>query len=199
MLQEWLKASQARLRTYQWIETTVVTKDGQEKSRKQDQCYYGADGKLVKIPMGSQSSDSGGGPLLGRALREAAKEDMEKYLKQAGDLVHSYVPPDSARIHEAVAAGNFAVSPQGQQARLDFQNYLKQGDKLSIDVEVATSRLTGIQVSSYLDDPQDAVTLAVTMGVLPDGTIYPAQTVLDAKAKGVTVTVDNSGYRPLSQ
>ena len=32
-LQQWLKASQAQLRAYQWIETTAVTMDGEEKSR----------------------------------------------------------------------------------------------------------------------------------------------------------------------
>src|SRR5687767_10698531 len=51
MLQQWMKASQAQLRTYEWVETTVVAKDGQEKSRKQNRCYYGADGKLQKTPI----------------------------------------------------------------------------------------------------------------------------------------------------
>jgi hypothetical protein len=32
------------------------------------------------------------------------------------------------------------------------------------------------------------------MSTLPDGTIYTAKTVLNAPAKGVTVTVENSGY-----
>jgi hypothetical protein len=42
------------------------------------------------------------------------------------------------------------------------------------------------------------VLLDVGMGVLPDGTIYTARTVLDAKAKGLTVTVENTGYRKTS-
>jgi len=31
--------------------------------------------------------------------------------------------------------------------------------------------------------------------VLPDGTIYTARTTLNVKAKEMTVTVENSGYR----
>ena len=58
-----------------------------------------------------------------------------------------------------------------------------------------TNRLLGMQVSSYLDSPEDAVVLNVEMGVLPDGTIYAAKTTLNAKAKEMTVTVENSGYR----
>jgi hypothetical protein len=43
-----LAASQATLRQYEWIETTVVSLKGEEKSRKQQRCYYGADGTLQK-------------------------------------------------------------------------------------------------------------------------------------------------------
>ena len=46
-------------------------------------------------------------------------------------------------------------------------------------------RLLGLGVNSYLDKPEDVVTLAVQMGALPDGAIYAAQTTLDAKAKNI--------------
>jgi hypothetical protein len=47
--------------------------------------------------------------------------------------------------------------------------------------------------------PQDVVTLAVQMSSLPDGAIYAGQTTLEAKAKNITVVVQNSGYRPVQQ
>ena len=47
---------------------------------------------------------------------------------------------------------------------------------------------------SFLET-EDAVVLNVEMGVLPDGTIYAKRTTLDAKAKGITVNIENSGYR----
>ena len=40
----------------------------------------------------------------------------------------------------------------------------------------------------------DAVQLDVAMGVLPDGTIYAANTTLDARAKEILVAIENSGY-----
>jgi hypothetical protein len=43
----------AALRTYEWMETTVVSMKGEEKSRKQNRCYYGADGKVEKVPVES--------------------------------------------------------------------------------------------------------------------------------------------------
>ena len=45
-LKKSLADSQAQLRRYQWIETTVISLKGEEKSRQQQNVYYGADGKL---------------------------------------------------------------------------------------------------------------------------------------------------------
>jgi len=42
------------------------------------------------------------------------------------------------------------------------------------------------------------VTLDVRMGQLNDGTTYPSDVALDAKAKKLTVTVKNSGYRKMN-
>ena len=52
-LKQSLAQSQQRLRQYEWIETTVVSLKGEEKSRKVLRCYYGADGKIEKLPVSS--------------------------------------------------------------------------------------------------------------------------------------------------
>jgi hypothetical protein len=199
MLQQWLKASQAQLRAYEWVETTVIAKDGAEKSRKQNRVYYGADGKLQKIPIEDPAAQPAGREgRLGKRIKEAAKEEITGYMQEAVALVHAYVPPDPARIKQAVDGGRFSASPSGQQVRLDFKDYLKPGDTLSARIEMPTNRLLGIGVDSYLDTPDDAVKLDVAMGVLADGTIYSAKTVLEARAKGITVTVENTGHRKLA-
>ena len=62
MLKQWLQASQAQLRSYEWVETTVSLGQGrEEKSRKQNTCYYGVDGTLQKVPAAESAADSGGG------------------------------------------------------------------------------------------------------------------------------------------
>jgi hypothetical protein len=199
-LQQWLKASQMQLRAYEWIETTVVTKGGEEKSRQQQRAYYGADGKVQKIPLGADSGDGGRDGRLGRRVKEAAKEQMADYMQQAVALVHAYVPPDPARIQQAAAAGKVSVEivEPGRRVRLVFKDYLKPGDQLATEIELPTNRLLGMNVQSYLDTPADAVLLDVDMGLLPDGTIYTAKTVLDAKAKDLNVTVENTGHRKVA-
>jgi hypothetical protein len=199
MLKQWMQASQAQLRAYQWIETTVITLNGEEKSRTQNSVYYGADGGIQKVPIAGNDAGGDSGPRgpLRKKLVENKKAELTDYMKAASALVHSYVPPDQNLIQQAVNAGKLAVNmiEPGRRVRLEFGNYLKAGDSLGIDIELPTNRLLGMQVSSYLDTPQDAVTLNVTMGVLPDGTIYTAQTVLNAPTKKMTVTVENTGYR----
>ena len=53
-LKQNLAESQKRLRQYEWIETTAISLKGEEKSRKQQRVYYGADGKLTKLPSASR-------------------------------------------------------------------------------------------------------------------------------------------------
>lgn len=197
MLKQWMQASQAQLRSYEWIETTVVSLKGAEKSRQQKRCYYGADGVLQKLPVGAApEQDAPRGPLRKR-VAEHKKEELTAYMKSAVDLVHGYVPPDPAAIQQAIQGGRLAVQmvEPGRRVRLDFADFRKPGDKLGVEIEVPTNRLLGLAVNSYLDTPQDAVTLNVAMSVLPDGTIYSQRTQLDAPAQHLTVVVENSGYR----
>ena len=83
--------------------------------------------------------------------------------------------------------------------RLVISQYLQSGDSLTLDLDAAASRLTGLGVNTYLDKPDETVTLAVQMNALADGALYAAQTTLDAKAKNITVVIQNSGHRPVSK
>ena len=46
-----METSKASLKQYEWIETTVVSLNGDEKSRKQERCFYGAEGGLTKVEL----------------------------------------------------------------------------------------------------------------------------------------------------
>ena len=92
------------------------------------------------------------------------------------------------------------MNPQaGGVVRLVISQYLKPADSLSIDMDPKANRILGLGVSSYLDTNDDVVTLAVQMSALPDGAIFAGQTTLEAKAKNITVVIQNSGHRPVSQ
>jgi hypothetical protein len=207
-LKQSLQQSQANLRRYEWIETTVISLKGEEKSRKQQRCYYGADGKLQKLPVAAEPDPPaeqahGRGRRGGRVkekIVENKKGEMQDYMQRAAALIHSYVPPDPAAIEKARQSGKLAVRPgEGGRARVELADFLKPGDMLAIGIDGAASRLTELSVASYLDDKDEAVTLAVDFGTLSDGTSYSEQTTLDAKAKNIRVVIENAGHRLTQQ
>ncbi len=68
-----------------------------------------------------------------------------------------------------------------------------------IEFNPQTNHLLAMQVASYIDKPDDKVTLNVQFADLPDGTTYQAASTLDATAKNISVKIENSGHRPVSQ
>ena len=206
-LKQTMQQGLSKVRQYEWIETTVISLKGEEKSRKQNRCYYGADGKVQKVPVGeapaAEQGGGGGGRRGGRMAQrivENKKDEMQEYMASAAALIHEYVPPSPEQIQAAKDAGRIAVNPQpGGLVRLVISEYLQKGDSVTIDLNPAASQLTGLAVNTYLEKPEDVVTLAVKMNALPDGAIYAAETTLDAKAKNIRVVIQNSGHKPVSR
>jgi hypothetical protein len=202
-LNQSLQENQARLQQYEWIETTVVSLKGEEKSRTQKRCYYGADGKVQKLAIAepAQEADEGrrGGRRRGRLKQrvvEKKKGELTDYVKQAVELIQLYVPPDPGLIQRSKEADKAAVEVlEPERVRLTFRDYREAGDALSVELNPAANRLLGVKISTFLGTPDDPVGLEVDFGSLVDGTSYPAKIMLDAQAKGMTVAVQSSGHR----
>jgi hypothetical protein len=192
-------ASQVALRQYEWIETTVVSLNGEEKSNKQQRCYYGADGALQKVLIDASPPPATKPGLRGRIIANKTAE-LTQYMQNAVGLVKSYVPPDPGKIQAAKDAGNVGIQvlDPGKRAQINFADYQKPGDNLAISIDIANNIVSGVGVSTYLDSATDVVTLNAVMGQLNDGTIYTSSVTLNAAAKNLIVTVQNSGYRKTS-
>jgi len=208
-LKQSLQQGLAKAKGYEWVETTIISLKGEEKARKQNRCYYGADGKVQKIPIeqpAAQEKPQGGRPGRrgGGALKEKVvenkKDEMQEYMKSAAALIHSYVPPKPEQIQAAKDAGRVKATPQsGGAVSVAISEYLQPGDALTIGLEPAAGKLLSLAVNTYLDKKEDTVTLDVKMNTLADGALYAAETKLDAKAKNITVVIQNTGHRPVSK
>lgn len=123
-------------------------------------------------------------------------DEMKDYMERVAALIHEYVPPDPQKIQAAESAGNLSRQPSAGVLKLDVKNYVKDGDRLAIGFDTAAKKLSSYTVNSYVEKPNDdVVALAVTFANLMDGTSYPQQVVLDAKAKNLQVKITNSGYK----
>ena len=190
-----LAASQAILKNYEWVETTVISLKGEEKSRQMKKCYYGADGKVQKIPLTSPPPAEKMRGLRGR-IAETKKEQMTDFMKSAVALVKEYVPPQPALIQKAKDAGKVSVAPvSGQRARLTFADYLKPGDSLALVVDLANNRSVEAKIVTYLDSKEEAVNLNVRFSTLEGGATCASNVTLDVPSKKLQVAVENSGYR----
>ena len=204
-----LAENQKRLRGYEWVETTIISLKGEEKSRKQQRCYYGADGKVQKIAMGEkpapkETSGGGGGRRGGGRVKkqivENKVEDIQDYMEAAAALIHKYVPPEPELVQKAKDAGKMAVNPvDAGKVRLEFKDYVVPGDRFTIDLNAAANSIGAVNVNTYLEEPEEVVSLDVRFAALPDATSYPAQTTLEAKAQNIRVVIQNSGHKPVAK
>lgn len=203
-LKKSLAESKAKLKDFEWIETTTVFMKDEEKSSNQMRCSYGADGKVQKAPVTPPPEPDKPRGIRGRIV-EKKKAELTGYMKQAVGLVHEYLPPDGERIQKAKDAGNvsIAVLEPGKRIRIDLKEYLKSGDELRVEMTLTDNRLAGIGVSTILDDAEtknqehDPVGLEVRMGTLENGATYAEEITLLAEAKHLKVVVANSGYRKI--
>jgi hypothetical protein len=198
-LKQSLAANEKLQREYRWVETTVVSLKGEEKSRVQKQCFYGPDGKVQKQQLTAPPPEEPAqGGLKGKAVAKK-KAEISAVMKQAVALVQSYVPPDPQRIQAAKTAGNLAMSPTGPDSmRLDLRSYAKSGDTLSLGLDTARYALQTVSVKSYLESEKDAVTLDVTFARLRDGLSYPGNVVLNVPGQNIQVVIQNSGYQRMT-
>lgn len=187
-----------KLHQYQWVETTQITLKGEQKPERVSQCSYGPNGQVQKVPLGAPQQQPEKKGIRGRIV-EKKTDEMKEYMQQVQSLLSMYVPPNSQLMQQAFQKKNVSMEKNmgGNTVQLVFNNYAKQGDKMTIAFDMATKKISTINVNTYMDNPGDAVTLAVQMASLPDGTNYAQQTVLNATAKQIQVTTMNANYAKL--
>jgi hypothetical protein len=194
-----LAKNQEALKQYTWTETTEISLKGDVKSKTQNACSYGADGKVQKklVSAPAEKKDAPRG-LKGKIV-ENKVDDLKDYMESTAALIKLYVPPDPAKMQAALQAGKGALAqPSAGRAVLTFNDYSLPGDKFNLTFDTTGKKIVGVDVHSYLDKPGDAVTLTVGFTSLPDGTNYLSNSLLDATAKQVKVKTTNSGYKKAS-
>ena len=123
---------------------------------------------------------------------------MKEELESAAALVQSYVPPAPEKLQAVIAAGKVTISPGAGAAAIRFPDYVKSGDSLTLTLDSEAKTLRQISVDTWLDEPDNKVTLAVNFQSLPDGTDYAAATLLKIPESNLEVRIENSNYQKLA-
>jgi hypothetical protein len=197
-LKQSLAANTAQQRQYKWIETTVMSLKGEEKSRIQKQVFYGPDGKLQKQQLTAPPQEETPGGLKGKAIAKK-KAEISATMKAAAGLIQQYVPPDPQRIQAAKAAGKLAIVPVGTNAiRLDIHGFVKPNDSFSLSLDTGLLVILTVNVKSYFEKEDEAVNVDVTFNRLRDGLSYPADILLSIPEDKITVVIQNSNYQRIA-
>ena len=193
--------NQAQLKQYSWVETTAISLKGEVKKTEQKNCMYGADGKVMKTPIAGAppapppEKESGGrrGGKAKEKIIENKVDDMKEYMQKAGALIKQYVPPDPQALQASLKAGKAAIDKAS--GKVVFSDYVKPGDKMTLSLDPAAKKLSTFEVATYMDKPDETVTLNASFSSLDDGTSFMQESVLDVKAKQIVVKTTNAGYK----
>jgi hypothetical protein len=136
---------------------------------------------------------------LKRKLSEKKTGELIEYAQHIKELAQSYAPPDPARLQQAYQHGNVSVGAGGAagEVRLVIHDYVKPGDTVTFSLNREQKEIQGIEVSSYLNDPKDAVILSAQFERLPDGTNPISEMVVNGVSKQLTVTIKNFNFQKM--
>jgi hypothetical protein len=191
-------SNQQELRSYTWLEKTELSLKGEIKATKVDSCRYGADGKVQKTPVVTPPPAEKKRGLKGKIVAKKTGE-MKEELEAAVALVQQYVPPAPDMIQVVMNAGTASVGQAGpNHLAFTFPGYAKQGDALKITFDNAITALQQIDVNTWLDKPEEVVTLHVTMQTMPGGPRFPGTILLTVASSKLQVRITKSNYQKLA-
>ena len=126
--------------------------------------------------------------------------EMKEELEAAVALVQQYLPPSPDKMQVVMNAGTASISQAGPgRVSLKFPGYTKANDALTLTFDTTVKAMQQIDVQTWLDEPDNAVTLTVTMNALPDGVSYPGAVVLGIPKSKIEVRITKSNYQKLAQ
>jgi hypothetical protein len=187
------------MRSYTWLEKTELSLKGEVKNTTVDSCRYGPDGKVQKTPVVTPPPAEKKRGLKGKVIAKKTGE-MKEELESAAALVQHYVPPSPDKMQVVMNAGTASLSQAGPGAvALKFPGYEKSGDALTLTFDTAVKGLRQVNVATWLEKPDEPVTLNVTMQSLPDGLSYPGAILLSIPSSKIEVRITKSNYQKLAQ
>lgn len=189
-----MAANQQQLSHYTWQTQETVSVRGDVKEQTVYQVQVGADGQQIRTLVAQPVAPSSDGRQHGIIHR--VKENYKAYAQQVGALAKSYSPLSATKIQQLYTRGSVAVKAAGSPgySAILISNYLKAGDSIVLTLRNSPKALTSVDVTSYLDQPSDAVTIQVHFASLPDGTRYAATTTVNGQSKNLTIVDQSTNF-----
>jgi hypothetical protein len=194
-IKEYLSLNKMVLAQYRWQESQTVSVKGEVKKEELFQVQMGPDGQPQKTNL--SPDESSGGRKHG--IKHRIKEDYEDYGKEVAALAQSYGQPEPGRVQQLFEQGSVLLGSAGapNEVKLVINGYQKPGDSVTIVFNKTQNTIQSLHIATYLNDPQDAVTISEQYAQLPNGPNHVSSTVVDGVSKQLTVQMQNSNYQKM--
>ena len=192
-------ANKQALSHYTWQETRTISLKGEVKKTQTFQVTVGPGGQQQKTELNAAPAAAPSGGRVKQRVVAKKKEEDQDYGEQVAALAKEYTPPDPQLLQAAYKAGNISAKLDGApgMVSLIIKSYLKLNDQMTLVFNREAKALESLQIASYLSDPSDAVTIAVTFAKLPNGINHVATTQVDGVSKQLGVNSQNANYQPV--
>jgi hypothetical protein len=194
-------ANEEALAYYTWQEQQTISINGEVRKQTLFQVQIGPDAKPLRaeIETGNESSGEAHRHGLIRQIVETKTEGYEDYVKQITALAQAYAHPNPERLWQLLQRGSITLGSAGFQGefQLVVQNYLKAGDSVTLLFNSEQKALVSVQVSSYVSDPREPVTMSTQFVRLPSGLNHVSSMLINDESKQVTVMVQASDYQKM--
>ncbi len=188
------------LAQYTWQQIAVINRKGKLVGKSVSQVKMAPDGTRQVTPTESWMPSSTGGGLIQRAMGDKRKDDIESKAEFLEDLAAQYTEVDPLLVKAAKESGNIFVQPAGPGAfNLVIRSLIKPNDSVTFAVDKNTEQITAINVTSYMDDPDDKVSITARVAKLPDGTSHVATGTINGMQSQLMVQWTNTNYQRLPQ
>jgi hypothetical protein len=192
-------ANKQSLARYTWQEQQTISIRGEVRKTELFQVHLGADGKPQKTPLSNGPSSNTGGRRFKRRIEEKIAAEYEQYAQQIEALAQSYAQPDPQRFQQSYDRGNVTLASAGApgEIRLMITNYMKPNDSVGIVFNQVQKAILSLQISSYLDNPSDAVKISAQFSKLPDGTNHVSSMSVNGVSKQLLIQDQNTNYQKM--
>jgi hypothetical protein len=190
-------ANKQALASYTWQEQQAISLKGEVKKTVSYQVSIGADGQQQKIELGSTAAPPPSGGRLKQRIVAKKTDEFQQYGQQVAALAKQYTQPNPQLLQQAYQQGNASIQLGGAPGTvtLVIKNYIKPGDSMTLVFNEGQKSIQTLQVSSYLSDPKDAVTMVVQFAKLPSGVNHVATAQINGVSKQMTVAIQNFNYQ----
>jgi hypothetical protein len=192
-------ANKQALSHYTWQESQTISIKGEVKKQQLFLVSVSPNGQQQKSEINAQPAAEPSGGRLKRHIVAKKTAEFKDYGEQIADLARQYTRPDPGSLQNAFQQGNISLQLGGDdsQVTLIIKSYLKPNDSVTLMFDKRQKAIQHVRVSTYLDDPKDAVTIAAQFTKLPDGTNHVSGTQINGVSKQLTVVTQNSNYQRL--